>query len=140
MTHHILERLVLSTGFLIVFVAIAKTLLAVNRRRILSGSLNESLASIAAADKPTLMYFWTPSCGQCKPQERAIEQVKAALQQFGRSLAVHKVNAFEDPELAKSMHVITVPTTVLLDVHGNITAWNAGFAPAQTILDQVKRA
>ncbi len=134
----ILERIILSAAFFTVFIAIAGTFVVIHRRRVQSGSGIDSLASIVVADTPTLLYFWTTSCGQCKPQEREIERVRATLQKEGRTLAVHKVNALQDLELAKSMRVMTVPTTVLLDVQGKVAAWNAGFAPALKILDQVK--
>jgi len=133
------ERLYFAMALFVTFVAVGRIFLVVNRRRV-SGSTSDPIAQVADPGKPTLVYFWTATCGQCKPQEREIEAAKAALQKAGRLLAVHKVNAFDDPELVKSMHVFTVPTTVLLDAHGKVAAWNPGFAPARKILEQIRQA
>jgi hypothetical protein len=51
-------------------------------------------------------------------------------------LEVHKFNALKELVLAKEMHVMTVPTTVLLDSQGAITAWNAGLTQAQKLVEQ----
>jgi hypothetical protein len=53
-------------------------------------------------------------------------------------LNVHKYNALEELALAKEMHVMTVPTTVLLDPQGGIAAWNPGLTPSRKIAEQVQ--
>jgi len=42
--------------------------------------------------------------------------------------------------LAKEMQVMTVPTTILLDSHGSIAAWNAGLTQTQKIIEQFEIA
>jgi thioredoxin-like negative regulator of GroEL len=86
--------------------------------------------------KPILLYFWTSDCAQCKPQERQIERAQAILQQSGKTLKIQKFDALEEHVLAKLMNVMTVPTTVLLNSHGNVTTWNPGLTPADTIVKQ----
>jgi len=86
--------------------------------------------------KPVLLYFWTSHCAQCKPQERQIEQAQNFLRQSGKTLKVQKLNALEEQTLAKYMHVMTVPTTVLLNSQGDATTWNPGLTHADTIIKQ----
>ncbi len=136
----IIERLYFSVALLITFLAATRVLLVLRRHRATGASAQNALSLLVATDSPTLVYFWTSSCGQCKPQEREIERAKASLREAGESLTVRPVNALDNPELARTLHVFTVPTTVLLDAHGRVTAWNAGFAPARKILEQVKEA
>jgi thioredoxin-like negative regulator of GroEL len=83
-----------------------------------------------------LLYFWASHCGQCKPQERQIEKALTFLQKEGRTLNVQKYNALEEQKLAKKMHVMTVPTTVLLNSKGYITTWNPGLTKADTLIKQ----
>jgi thioredoxin-like negative regulator of GroEL len=84
------------------------------------------------------LYFWSAGCAQCRPQERQIEQAKAMLQKAGKLFTVLKLNALEEQQLASSMHVMTVPTTVLLDEKGNVAAWNPGLTEWRTIVDQYR--
>jgi len=39
-------------------------------------------------------------------------------------------------DLVKALHVMTVPTTVLVDARGKIAAMNPGLTPWRTIVDQ----
>ena len=94
------------------------------------------MQGIFKTGKPVLLYFWTSDCAQCKPQERQIEKAIAGLRQSGKILEVQKYNALEELVLAKEMQVMTVPTTVLLDSQGAVTAWNAGLTQAQKLVEQ----
>jgi thioredoxin-like negative regulator of GroEL len=94
------------------------------------------LRGIFKTGKPVLLYFWTSDCAQCKPQERQIEKAITGLRQSGKTLEVQKYNAFEEQRLAKEMQVMTVPTTIILDSQGSVTAWNAGLTQAQKLVKQ----
>jgi len=52
-------------------------------------------------------------------------------------IAVMIIDAPTSPELTQRYHVIILPTTVLLDTHGQAHAINYGFTNAQSLLKQV---
>jgi thiol-disulfide isomerase/thioredoxin len=121
-----IERFLFSMILLLLFVAAVKVYGVYQQRQICRRSQRRRLPSKVMSDKPTLLYFWTPECSQCKPQEQQIERAKATLLKTGKTFKVLKLNALEEQILAKLMQVMTVPTTVLLDSQGKIAAWNPG--------------
>jgi thioredoxin-like negative regulator of GroEL len=131
-----LDRFLLSILLMAAFAIAAKAFAVVNRRNLRSRSKKGRHFEQIASGTPTLLYFWTSDCALCVPQERQIEQARAAVARKGRRLEVRKINAFEEAELAKSMNVRTVPTTVLVDAKGRIAAWNAGLREARKLLSQ----
>ena len=130
------ERFLFSMILLLLFAAAVKVYGVYRQRQISRRSQTRSLPNKVRFDKPVLLYFWTPECSQCKPQEQQIEKAVTGLRLSGKELEVHKYNALKELVLAKEMHVMTVPTTVLLDSQGAITAWNAGLTQAQKLVEQ----
>jgi hypothetical protein len=136
MTHIMIQRTLLSFILLIVFVLVVKSYSAYTEWKVRSRSRKKQLPINIGTDHPVLLYFWTSQCAQCKPQELQIERAQAILEQSGKTLKVHKLNALEEQAFAKLMHVMTVPTTVLLNSQGNVTSWNPGLTHADTIIKQ----
>jgi thiol-disulfide isomerase/thioredoxin len=67
-------------------------------------------------NKPVIVYFTTPDCAPCKTVQRpAIQKVTTLL---GENVQVVEIDATERPDLAKTWGVMSVPTTFLLDAHG----------------------
>ena len=52
-------------------------------------------------------------------------------------IAVVEIDAPNEPDLTQRYHVLTVPTTVVLDATGQAHAVNYGFANTQKLLAQV---
>jgi thiol-disulfide isomerase/thioredoxin len=136
MTQIIIQRTLISFIVFLVFPLVVKCYSAYNEWKVRSRSRKRRLPINIETGKPVLLYFWTSQCAQCKPQERQIEQAQTILQQSGKTLIVHKLNALEEQSLAKLMQVMTVPTTVLLNSQGNVTTWNPGLTNANTIIKQ----
>jgi thiol-disulfide isomerase/thioredoxin len=136
MTHIIIQRILLSSEIFLAFVLAVKFYGAYSEWKVRSRSRKRRLPISIEQGKPVLLYFWTSHCAQCKPQERQIERAQTVLQKAGRTLEVQKINALEEDALAKLMHVMTVPTTVLLDSQGDVTTWNPGLTHADTIIKQ----
>jgi thiol-disulfide isomerase/thioredoxin len=136
MTQTILQRVFLSTEIFLAFVLIVKSYSTYIEWKVRLQSRKKRLPVTVETGKPILLYFWTSDCAQCKPQERQIERAQAILQQSGKTLKIQKFDALEEHVLAKLMNVMTVPTTVLLNSHGNVTIWNPGLTPADTIVKQ----
>jgi thioredoxin-like negative regulator of GroEL len=108
--------------------------LAVEARRRLTLARVRSTANGA----PTLLYFSTQSCVQCRTRQwPAIEQAIASLE---ADVVVQKVDALAELELADTWGVLTVPTTVVLDPSGKARAVNYGLAEASKLTKQLAQA
>ena len=87
-------------------------------------------------EKPVLVYFTTPDCAPCKTVQRpAINRVSYLL---GEELEVVEIDATERPDLAKAWGVMSVPTTFVLDTHGEARYVNNGVARAEKLLEQIQ--
>ena len=106
-------------------------------QRLLGRARNNAFALFnKLPDKPVLVYFTTPDCAPCKTVQRpAIERVANML---GETLKVVEINAYEQPELAKTWGVMSVPTTFVIDAHGEARYVNNGVARAEKLLEQIQ--
>ena len=87
-------------------------------------------------EKPVIVYFTTPDCVPCKTVQRpAIERVTDVL---GEQLEVIEINAYDQPELAQTWGVMSVPTTFVLDTSGEARYVNNGVARAEKLLEQIQ--
>lgn len=135
----IVDRLLFSALVAGVFVAGAGILLPTFRVWMRARLRRHALPPAVTSSGPALLYFWSAGCAQCRPQEVQIEEAQAVLARRGRTLQVRKVDAVEEKGLAKSMHVMTLPTTIVLDEQGVVAAWNPGLTPSRRIVDQFQR-
>ncbi len=86
-----------------------------------------------AGGKPTVLYFSTGECAQCRLQQTPIlTQLQAKF-----DVAVHQIDALEQQTLASFYGIMTVPTTVVLDAELRPVAINHGVAPLQKLQRQV---
>ncbi len=87
-------------------------------------------------NKPMLVYFTTPDCAPCKTVQRpAIDRISNLL---GETLEVVEINAYEQPDLAKTWGVMSVPTTFVIDARGEARYVNNGVARAEKLLEQIQ--
>jgi thiol-disulfide isomerase/thioredoxin len=87
-------------------------------------------------NKPVLVYFTTPTCAPCKTIQRpAIEQIRRLL---GEKLQVVEIDATEHPDLATTWGVMSVPTTFLLDSHGEARYVNNGVVRVEKLMEQIQ--
>ena len=86
--------------------------------------------------RPLLLSFTTPGCADCRyRQVPAVSEVEQAL---GAAVETRLVDASRDPDLALHFGILTAPSTVILDRTGQVAARNDGFAPAATLLAQLR--
>jgi Thioredoxin len=82
-----------------------------------------------------ILAFSSADCRQCHqlqaPALRRVQEIHRA------DVTVEEVDAPTTPELVRRYHVLTVPTTVVLDAMGHAHAVNYGFANTQRLLEQV---
>ncbi len=87
-------------------------------------------------NKPVLVYFTTPDCAPCKTVQRpAIDRISNLL---GEKLEVVEINAYEQPDLAKTWGVLSVPTTFVIDERGEARYVNNGVTRAEKLLEQIQ--
>jgi hypothetical protein len=130
------ERIIASIVLIAAFAVLAKMFGVFKQRSARRREGAQMLPGGIKIEAPTLLYFWSTGCAQCVPQERQIEHAEATLKQDGKTFKVLKLNALDEQTLASSMHVLTVPTTVLIDAQGRVAAWNPGLTPWRTIVEQ----
>jgi thiol:disulfide interchange protein len=94
---------------------------------------NESIDS--GTSPVRILAFSSADCKQCHQlQAPALKRVQ---QIHGVNVAVVEVDAPTSPELLQRYHVLTLPTTVVLNASGRAHAVNYGFANTQRLLEQV---
>ena len=85
-----------------------------------------------------ILAFSSADCHQCHQlQAPALRRVQET---YGSRVSVLEVDAPSEPELTRHYHVLTVPTTVILDAARRPQAVNYGFASAPQLIQQVKKA
>ncbi|MEZ4768977.1 MAG: thioredoxin family protein [Caldilineales bacterium] len=106
-------------------------------RRLGRVQLPEELAGLAQPGQVAVLYFTTATCAQCRLQQApALAQV----QERRHDLSLVKLDAVDQRELADFYHVMTVPTTVVLDRAGRPVAVNHGLATSDRLLAQLEQA
>jgi thiol-disulfide isomerase/thioredoxin len=133
MTSEILLRLVIAAG--IIFLGVSVYWLLNQRLLARAGNQVRSLLN-PLPNKPTIVYFTTPDCAPCKTIQRpALDKVSNL---FGDGLQVVEIDATERPDLAKTWGVMSVPTTFLLDSHGEARYVNNGVARVEKLMEQIQ--
>lgn len=82
-----------------------------------------------------ILVFSSADCHQCHQfQIPALRRVTEARK---NQVSVEEIDAPSSPELTQCYHVMTLPTTVLLDASGRAQAVNYGLANTQRLMEQV---
>jgi hypothetical protein len=98
-----------------------------------AGTGNEGTGS--GTSPVRILAFSSADCKQCHQlQTPALQRVQ---QIHGVNVAVVEVDAPTSPELLQRYHVLTLPTTVVLNATGRAHAVNYGFANTRRLLEQV---
>jgi thioredoxin-like negative regulator of GroEL len=92
-------------------------------------------AVMSGSSRVRILAFSSEDCQQCKRlQAPALERVLAARRE---AVTITEVDATTEHTLTQAYHVLTVPSTVILDTAGNAHAVNYGFTNTQRLLTQV---
>ena len=85
---------------------------------------------VIESDKTVLIDFWASWCGPCKMVAPIIAEIA---EEKADTLKVCKVNVDEEPELANSFNISSIPTLVIMK-NGEITNSAVGYMPKESIL------
>lgn len=102
-----------------------------------AGNTDNSLLPTQAGNAASvrILAFSSADCHQCHQlQTPALQRVQEI---WGDSVAVVEIDAPSSPELTQRYHVLTVPSTVILDATGHAQVVNYGFANTRRLLEQV---
>jgi thioredoxin-related protein len=84
-----------------------------------------------------ILAFSSADCHQChRLQAPALQRVVEAR---GDTVTVVDVDATTEHDLVQTYHIMTVPSTVILDATGQAQAINYGFAHTQRLLTQIDK-
>jgi hypothetical protein len=137
---------------ILALVGIATWLLAWTGRRFVEAQRCEALAATVpgtitvSEDMPEsastvglspirILAFSSADCHQCHRLQAPV--LKRVLEARGETVTIVDVDATTEHRLVQTYHVLTVPSTVVLDAIGNTHAVNYGFANTQRLLKQV---
>lgn len=78
---------------------------------------------------PVLIDFWSERCAPC----RLLSPIIAEIADENTDIKVCKINVDEEPELARSFNVMSIPLIVVMK-NGKVTARSVGYKPKSRIL------
>ena len=90
-------------------------------------------AEVVNSDKTVLLDFWATWCGPC----RMIAPTVAAVAEENSEVLVGKVNVDEEPDLARSFGITSIPTLIVMK-GGKAVRQAVGLQTKEQILKLVK--
>lgn len=86
--------------------------------------------------RPLVMAFSTPECVPCRTQQRpALAELQ---RRFPGRVEVREVDATVQPHLADRFGIMTVPSTVVVDLFGRVVAINHGMTRWEKLAVQMR--
>ncbi len=110
-------------------------------RRLQSGPASPLWEAVGeqADGRSTIVAFSTQGCGVCRTaQAPALEAVERSL--GPSSVRIVRVDVAARPDVVNAFGVMTAPSTVVFAADGHLCAYNHGFASADRLVDQLRRA
>lgn len=94
----------------------------------------DNFEEVANSEMPVLIDFWAPWCGPCRMVGPTVEQVAEEATGVAK---VGKVNVDEQPELAQTFNVMSIPTLVVMK-NGKVAHSVVGVQSKKAILSMIQ--
>jgi Thioredoxin len=104
------------------------------QRRLVGTSLLGTASAGVTRSLPDILYFTGANCTVCQVAQRP---ALARLRELIDDVVIREIDVADDPHTARAYRVMTLPTTVVFDSEGRMTAVNAGYAAESVLSDQV---
>ena len=91
-------------------------------------------AEVLQSDIPVLIDFWASWCGPCKMLSPVIAEIA---EEYDGKVKVCKVNVDEEPDLANTFRVTSIPLVVYMK-DGEVVDSSVGFVPKEQIEALIK--
>lgn len=93
----------------------------------------KNFEEIRNSQKTVLIDFFADWCGPCKMVSPIVDKIAEEYPEY----IVGKVNVDDEPDLAESFGVMSIPTLVVLK-EGEVAAKQVGVQPKEKILEMLK--
>jgi hypothetical protein len=119
---------------------VAAAVLALQRgwqRRLLGSELAAAGSDGSSREAPDILYFTGENCTVCHVAQRpALRRLRDAMP----DVTIREIDIATDREAARTYRVMTLPTTIVLNARGTVTAVNVGFTGEAELRGQVEAA
>ena len=87
-------------------------------------------SEVLKSDRPVLIDFWATWCGPCRMIAPVIEEIAEERE----DIKVCKINVDEEPELANTFRIMSIPTLVVME-QGQEKTRALGARPKESVLE-----